>query len=204
VRPTPLPRSAATSTASQLIARATGRYPAIAEATGSQPGVEGSADAAQPAQKTPTSPPANVPRTAVEQARAEAADARRRGEMAVRRDQLPAAIEEFEKAVQLDPRNGAYAALLAWTQFCLAGDKAAVAAETRRVLDRACQDTEEPIARLYLGRVERMLGRDKEALRHFRRVLEQHPHNTEAQSEARVLEGRVGNRSSSGFGKPKR
>jgi cytochrome c-type biogenesis protein CcmH/NrfG len=207
VRPTPVPGRTAATTASQLIARATGRYPAVAEATGSQPGIENAAegDADRRAEKTPTSPPANVPATApVERARADAADARRRGEMAMRREQLPAALEEFAKAAQLDPKNGAYAALLAWTQFCVASDKAAVATETRRVLDRACQDTEEPIARLYLGKVERMLGRDKEALRHFRRVLEQHPHNNEAQSEARVLEGRLANRSSSGFGKPKR
>jgi hypothetical protein len=88
----------------------------------------------------------------------------------------------------------------------VAPDKAAVATETRKMLGAAIQTTEEPIARLYLGRVERMLGRDREALRWFREVLDLHPRNAEAQSEARVLEGRLQNRSSGGFGKtpPKR
>ena len=42
-----------------------------------------------------------------------------------------------------------------------------------------------------LGRVECMLGRDKEALRHFNEVLELQPHHVEAASEKRIIELRL-------------
>jgi Flp pilus assembly protein TadD len=172
------------------MARASQRYPAVSNATGSQPRI-----ADLPTEAPPPSP---------EQQRAEAESARQRGEMALRREQFEAAIEEFSKAVKAAPKDGACSALLAWTQFCVSTDKASIANEVRRTLALAMQATDEPIAQLYLGRVERMLGRDREALRHFKEVLELHPRNTEALSEARVLEGRLQNRSSGGFGKPKR
>jgi hypothetical protein len=47
-------------------------------------------------------------------------------------------------------------------------------------------------ARFYLGRVERMLGRDAEAQRHFRDVLAASPGHVEAAAELRVLELRQG------------
>jgi tetratricopeptide (TPR) repeat protein len=192
--PTPPAGRTGPTTASQLIARATGRYAAVpASATGSSPGLGSAAPGS-------TEPPPLSP----EQTRAEAEAARLRGEMALRREQLPQAIEEFQTATKLDPKNGAYGALLAWAQFCAASDKAAIASDTRRALARAIMGTTEPVARLYLGRVERMLGREREALQHFRDVLDHHPGHAEATSEARVLEGRLANKSSGGFGKPKR
>jgi cytochrome c-type biogenesis protein CcmH/NrfG len=121
----------------------------------------------------------------------EAIEARKRGEMALRREQFQLAIDEFSKAVQLDPRNGESAAMLAWAQFCVAPDKRAVAAETRRALERSISDTDQPTPQLFLGRVERMMGRQREALRIFREILDLHPGHTEAQSEARVLEQRL-------------
>jgi hypothetical protein len=45
--------------------------------------------------------------------------------------------------------------------------------------------------RIYLGRVERMLGHDLEALHHFREVLELDPDHTEAAAEIRVIEARI-------------
>ena len=136
-----------------------------------------------------------------EQARAEeltrrildAEEAFRRGELALRRDQPQAAVAELERAVQLHPDEADYHAALAWARFCAAPDKQAVAAATRAALDRAIQRAPRSVnPRFYLGRVERMLGRDPEALRHFRDVLAASPNHAEAASEVRVLEARLG------------
>ncbi|HEX3758599.1 MAG TPA: DnaJ domain-containing protein [Kofleriaceae bacterium] len=136
-----------------------------------------------------------------EQARAEeltrrivdAEEAFRRAELALRRDQPQAAVTELERAVQLHPEEADYQAALAWARFCAAPDKQAVAAATRTALDRAIQRAPRSVTpRFYLGRVERMLGRDPEALRHFREVLAAAPGHADAASEVRALEARLG------------
>ena len=122
----------------------------------------------------------------------EAEDAFGRGELAVKRDQPQAAIADFELAIQLNPEEADYHALLAWARFCAAPDKAAVAAAVRGALDRAIQQSPRAVtARFYLGRVERMLGRDADAARHFRQVIEDAPGHGDAASELRVLEARM-------------
>jgi len=122
----------------------------------------------------------------------EGREAFQRGEMAVRRDQIVDAVAEFARAVELQPQNADYLATLAWARFCAAKDKAAIAAETRKTIDGAIKSVEEAITPwLCLGRVERMLGRDAEALTCFYKVLELQPHNTIAGSEVRVLEARL-------------
>jgi hypothetical protein len=134
-----------------------------------------------------------------EQARAEelarrivdAEEAFRRGELALKRDQPQAAIGELAIAIQLHPEEADYHALFAWAQFCAAPDKAAIAAPTRTSLDKAIQRSPRAVAaRFYLGRVERMLGRDQEALRHFRDVLDVAPGHAEAAAEVRAIEVR--------------
>jgi hypothetical protein len=119
----------------------------------------------------------------------------RQGEMALRREQLPQAIQSFTNAVELAPSEPEYQAMLAWAKFAAAGDKQAIAIQTRKALIRAADANEEsPTARFYLGRVERMLGREKEALAHFHEVLRIKPSHSEASSEARILEQRLRNR----------
>jgi hypothetical protein len=122
----------------------------------------------------------------------DAEEAFRRGELALRRDQPQAAITELERAIQLNPDEADYHALLAWSQFCAAADKPAIAPATRVALDQAIQRSPRAVtARFYLGRVERMLGRDQEALRHFRDVLSACPGHADAAAEQRVLEARL-------------
>ena len=121
----------------------------------------------------------------------DAEEAFRRGEMAMRRDQLGTAIEELRRALALNPDEADYHAMLAWAQFCASADKLVAAPSTRSTLDRAIrQSPNATTARLLLGRMERMLGRDQDALRHFHAVLEIDPHNADATSEIRVLEQR--------------
>jgi DnaJ-domain-containing protein 1 len=130
----------------------------------------------------------------------EAEEAFHRGELALRRDQPAAAAAELERAVQLNPEEADYHALLAWAQFCAAPDKPAVAAATRGQLERAILRS--PLAvtgRFYLGRVERMLGRDADAARHFRDVLEAAPHHAEAAAELRALDARLADKPGGGL-----
>ena len=120
-------------------------------------------------------------------------EAFRKGEMLLRRDQIEAAIRELARAVQLNPDEADYQATLAWAKFCGAPDKMAASVPTRKLLERAMQQS--PLAvtpKFYLGRVERMLGRDQDALRYFREVLEAMPHHQEAGSEVRAIESRMG------------
>jgi Domain of unknown function (DUF4388) len=116
----------------------------------------------------------------------------KRGEAAMKRDQPGEAILEYKAACDLHPTEVDYAAMLAWSKFCAAGDKPAIGAETRKILERAVFKSHRPErARFYLGRVERMLGRDKEALRHFQEVLDLKPNHAEAASEVRTIEARL-------------
>jgi hypothetical protein len=116
----------------------------------------------------------------------------RQGEMALRREQIPLAITHFQMAVELQPNEAEYQALLAWAQFAAAADKSTVASATRKALVRASEkNSESPTAHFYLGRVERMLGREKEALYCFYQVLKIKPNHSEAKSEARILEQRL-------------
>ncbi len=137
---------------------------------------------------------------AAEQARAEemairildAEEAFRRGEAALRRDQLPVAIQEFSHALQLNPEEVDYVAAHTWAEFCASPDKVQLAQKTRTTLDRAIAKSPRSVSpRFYAGRVERMLGRDADALRHFQDVLRIEPHHREATTEARVIEQRL-------------
>ncbi|MDB4964300.1 MAG: heat shock protein DnaJ domain protein [Myxococcales bacterium] len=133
-------------------------------------------------------------------------EAYRKGELALKRDQITTAIRELERAVDLNPDEADYHATLAWARFCASSDKMAAAQPTRVALDKAIRQSPKAVtARFYLGRVERMLGKDADALKHFRDVLAVHPNHSEATSEVRVLESRLGGDKGGGlFGRPKR
>jgi curved DNA-binding protein CbpA len=121
-----------------------------------------------------------------------AADAFQRGQQALRADQPAVAVAELTRAVELAPYEVDYGGMLGWAKFCASSDKVRVAPEARKALERAIHRSQHPeIARFYLGRMERMLGRDQLALHHFREVLELVPGHAEAASEIRVIESRA-------------
>jgi tetratricopeptide (TPR) repeat protein len=123
--------------------------------------------------------------------RAQAAEAFEKGLAALHREALPAALTLLGRAVELLPADQDYQAALAWARFCDAPDREAVAIETRRTLERAIYRAGDPVrARFYLGLVERMLGRTREALHQFREVLALDPDHAEAAAEIRILEHR--------------
>ena len=129
-----------------------------------------------------------------------AAEAFAKGESALRRDDMAHAVEELGRAHSLQPNNLDYMAMFAWAQFCAAQDKLKIYPETRKTLAYVINRAENPVpARFFLGRVERMLGHDREAMNHFDLVLMEDPGHKEAQSEVRVLQTRLAKGS-----KPKR
>lgn len=121
-----------------------------------------------------------------------ARDAFGRGQRALDGGALDLAVTELARAVDLAPADFHYGAMLAWARFCAADDKAAVAEATRQTLHRAILRSSAPeAAQFFLGRVERMLGREREALRHFTAVLDAQPDHPDAASEVRVLQARL-------------
>jgi len=103
--------------------------------------------------------------------------------------------------VELAPYDVDYGALLGWARFCASSDRPGAAPEARKALDKAIHRSPTPeVARLYLGRIERMLGRDQVALHHFREVLVLVPGHAEASSEIRVIESRLARGSGGGTG----
>jgi hypothetical protein len=121
-----------------------------------------------------------------------AREAYARGERALETEQLDDAIDALSQAAHLVPADVDYAAALAWAKFCRASDKLKAAADARRVLDRAVYKSSRPATALFwLGRMERIVGRDQHALRHFLEVQALQPANTSVASEIRVLKARI-------------
>ena len=103
-----------------------------------------------------------------------------------------AAVAELARACELAPDDADYRAMLAWAAFCASPNKPQLEQVTRRSLLGALDDVRHPEqVRTYLGRMERMLGRDLEALEHFLAVLAMMPDHVEAATEVRVIEARI-------------
>jgi hypothetical protein len=121
-----------------------------------------------------------------------AAEAAERASRALAHDKAETAVLELKHAVELVPDDVDYCALLGWALFCAADDKRAVEPVARKALQAAVQRSSKPhIARFFLGRIDRMLGRDREALGHFHAVLMMQPDHRDAAAEIRVLQARL-------------
>ena len=102
------------------------------------------------------------------------------------------AQKEALAATRLVPESFDYQALHAWATFCGSRDKPAVADATRKLLEKASHRADAPHeVRLLLGRLERTVGREREALRHFRAVIEREPGHAEAAAQIRELEAQL-------------
>ena len=126
-----------------------------------------------------------------------AEEAFKQGEMALRRDQLAAGDRRVRAtAVELQPDETEYQALLAWAQFAAAPDKNAVATTTRKAL-HACGRGQRALAdRALLPRSRRAHARPRDARRSrsSRKCCSIQPNHAEAASEARILEQRLKHR----------
>lgn len=116
-----------------------------------------------------------------------------RGQAALRVEDIDTAIAELAKATELNPHEFDYHAMYAWAQFCGSKDRPKIADKVRKMLGHAIQKSRQPeFPRLYLGRMERMLGRDREALMHFQQIIEVNPKHVEAAEELRALQAKLG------------
>jgi tetratricopeptide (TPR) repeat protein len=112
----------------------------------------------------------------------------RRGQAALRDERLDDAIVELARAIELSPNDIDYKCALAWARFCKADNKPQAADAARLVLKQAVIRSEHPVMPYYyLGMLERILGRNSQALSHFQQVLELDPSHREAGTEVRFL-----------------
>jgi tetratricopeptide (TPR) repeat protein len=104
-----------------------------------------------------------------------------------------AAMREITRAIALAPDAIDYRTTLAWARFCCTNHKREIASEVRSELLKVARLSRRPeIARFYLGRLERTLGRDREALVHFQEVLAAQPRHPEVCAEVRAILTRLG------------
>jgi tetratricopeptide (TPR) repeat protein len=161
---------------------------------------------ARPRGATATPPAGNAPIDPADFAAAIAAanEGYQRGLAALKRNDLQTAVTELQQA-SLVSKDHDHIAAFVWAQFCLAPDKQAIAKTVRNTLSQTIMKSDKPeLARFYLGRVERMLGRDKEALQMFKSVVELDPRHAEANAEIRALEARIAAETKGGLFQRKR
>jgi hypothetical protein len=146
--------------------------------------------------RTPTrvTPAGGVPlvgaTTAAARADADAAADRARAHLAA--GEHESAVREAASAMHLAPDSFDHQALHAWAVFLAARDRDAAADVARKVLEKASHRATAPNeVRFLLGRLERIVGREREALRHFRAVLDREPGHAAAATELRELEAEL-------------
>jgi len=111
--------------------------------------------------------------------------------MALRRNQFDSARTLFEEAVELNPDEAEYQALLAWATWLCADDKISVSAAVQKRLGDAVALSPLCVpAHFYRGQVAKQIGRTQSAIEAFKQVLEIQPDHSEANLELRVLLGR--------------
>lgn len=110
-------------------------------------------------------------------------------ERLLKRGDLAAAARELARAIELDPHNGAYAALSAWIH--VQGDTPDVPAILREVLRSTKLARDNSQAGWYRGLVLKRLDKHAAALREFRAIVDRDPLHVDAAREVRVYEMRL-------------
>jgi tetratricopeptide (TPR) repeat protein len=127
-----------------------------------------------------------------DEAKYRAGQAAERARRLIEAHEYAEATKEALAATRLAPDSFDYQALHAWATFCGARDKTAVADATRKLLEKATHRAAQPNdVRMMLGKLERVAGREREALRHFKAVLERDPQHAEATTLIRELEAQL-------------
>ncbi|MEO8182198.1 MAG: DUF4388 domain-containing protein [Deltaproteobacteria bacterium] len=110
----------------------------------------------------------------------------------VQRQQFEPAEKLARKASEADTGNAEYLALHAWLRAQLGElQNPQLAAQIVAALDRAALKQRESVSiRFYRGQVLNRLGREEEALRDFRFVLQREPGHVDAARELRLLQMR--------------
>jgi tetratricopeptide (TPR) repeat protein len=115
----------------------------------------------------------------------------RQGEMALRRQQFPQALEEFKKALDLNPEEGEHHAMFAWAHWCVTADKDKIVGEVKKAFSKALELNPKCVAAFfYLGQIYKHVGDLDRAYNHFAKVLQLQDSHVDARRELRVLEMR--------------
>jgi curved DNA-binding protein CbpA len=115
----------------------------------------------------------------------------RKGEMALRRQMWPTALQEFQAALELNDAEPEHHALYAWARWCAAEDKEAVFNEVKKIMLRAIELSDRCVpAFLHLGQIYSARGDHDRAYNMFQRVLGVNEHHVEANRQVRLIEMR--------------
>jgi Flp pilus assembly protein TadD len=113
------------------------------------------------------------------------------GSMALRRDHFSQAAKEFKQATELHPAEAEYQALYAWAFLCSSAtvaEREQNAASAMGLMGAAVlKGPNNEIVALYHAKMLKLLGRNEEATKAFRKILREDPDNREARLELRLL-----------------
>lgn len=117
-----------------------------------------------------------------------AATAFQKAEVLMKRNNLPGALEEAKKALELDPSQADYMALLAWLESSqLNPNLEEVLARIEKATRMEPNNTR---IRWYRGLVLKRMGKNGKAIGDFRFIVENDPRHLDAQREIRLYEMR--------------
>jgi len=117
-----------------------------------------------------------------------AATAFQKAEVLMKRNNTPAALEEARKAVELDPSQADYIALLAWLESSqLNTNLEEILARIEKAQRLEPNNTR---IRWYRGSILKRLGKNGKAVADFRFIAENDPRHLDAQREIRLYEMR--------------
>jgi curved DNA-binding protein CbpA len=109
-----------------------------------------------------------------------------KAEVLLKRGAFAKAGEMLDQVVKLMPEEQEYRIYQAWAMYKTEGPGRAQAA--RQIIEKALKERgNNKDGYFYLGMINRAEGRTDEAIKHFQKVIELDPYNTEAQRELRVL-----------------
>jgi tetratricopeptide (TPR) repeat protein len=115
----------------------------------------------------------------------------RLGEMSLRRQAWPQAVEAFKKALENNPDEPEHHAYYHWSLWCSSTNKDAVLGEVKKGLQRALDLNNRCVPALYfLGQVLNQMGDHDRAYTQFQKVLSYQPRHVDAEREVRLIEMR--------------
>ncbi|MBK9072124.1 MAG: DnaJ domain-containing protein [Myxococcales bacterium] len=122
-----------------------------------------------------------------------AEEAFHRGEHALRSEDFRTALQEFERAIALNDKEGEYLAYKGWCIWVAATDRVAALAKVQPMFEHALKLAPNGASvPFFLGRIARIEGRLDEAMTYFQRVLARQPSHQEAKIEIRAIRARRG------------
>jgi len=114
-----------------------------------------------------------------------------KAEVLLKKNALVQAEEHAELAVEEDPKQSDYLALLAWIRSLKPERQGQPLDDLIEVLNQAVQmDRNNPRVRFYRGQLLKRAGKDRQAMRDFRFIVEENPRHLEATRELRLYEMR--------------